>query len=211
MTSQEREQLNRLLQQLVSITAIAKDPEASSLIEEKTAANPDATYLLVQRTLLLEQALTQAKAKIQDLENQLVSRGSNSFLNNDPWSQPASAPITQGNPAQRLTPSPVYSNQNNSNSTSFLGNVATTAAGVVAGSFLFQGIEHLLGHSGSGFHSYSDSLMGQPVNESTVINNFYGDDALREASLSSIDEGNNLVSDDNSGLLDESDLDSDWI
>jgi hypothetical protein len=33
-----------------------------------------------------------------------------------------------------------------------LGNIATTAAGVVAGSFLFQGIEHLMGnHNASGF------------------------------------------------------------
>jgi hypothetical protein len=32
-----------------------------------------------------------------------------------------------------------------------LGNLATTAAGVVAGSFLYQGIQNLMGHHGAGF------------------------------------------------------------
>ena len=56
-----------------------------------------------------------------------------------------------------------------------LGTVATTAAGVVAGSFLYQGIENLMGHHNqSGFGaSNSDAHAVAPVAGNTVVNNYY--------------------------------------
>lgn len=59
------------------------------MIHEAVSHQPDAAYLLVQRSLLLEQALNTAKAKINELESRLQSTGADSstgsFLRNDPW------------------------------------------------------------------------------------------------------------------------------
>ncbi|MGO4329967.1 DUF2076 domain-containing protein [Cupriavidus sp. 2TAF22] len=62
---------------------------------------------------------------------------------------------------------------------STLGGIATTAAGVAGGAFLFQGIENLF-HRNSGNGSGS-GFLGQPAAgalpaESTVVNNYYGND-----------------------------------
>jgi uncharacterized protein len=62
------------------------------MIREAAARQPDATYLLVQRALLLEQAVAGAKARIDELQHQLQSSQSeqkSGFLSNDPWAQPA--------------------------------------------------------------------------------------------------------------------------
>ena len=96
MNSLEREQLNQLLKQLGEITLTTRDTEADSLIRETAARQPDATYLLVQRTMLLEQALNGAKARIDDLQSQLLNSQSvqkNNFLSNDPWAQPAASNV----------------------------------------------------------------------------------------------------------------------
>jgi len=84
----------------------------------------------------------------------------------------------------------------------FLGNVASTAAGVVAGWFLFQGIENLVGHHGSGFNQQP---VGEQMTENTVINNYYGDDAGQQDSSSDY-----LANDDSNSFLDDND-DSDWV
>ncbi|MCS6764812.1 MAG: DUF2076 domain-containing protein [Candidatus Protistobacter heckmanni] len=62
---------------------------------------------------------------------------------------------------------------------SFLGNLATRAAGVAAGAFLFQGIENLMGHRGGAWGSgggWGQSMpMNAPMNaplETTTINNY---------------------------------------
>ena len=57
MTLQEKELLTRFLQQLSSAQAGQKDAEAEALIRDAAARQPDAAYLLAQRTLQLEQLL----------------------------------------------------------------------------------------------------------------------------------------------------------
>jgi len=83
--------------------------------------------------------------------------------------------------------------------------VATTAAGVVAGSFLYQGIENLMGHHSSGFGQQS---FGEPFAEKTVVNNYYGDDAGQIAS-NDTESDDYLASDDTDSYQDDS-VDSDW-
>ncbi|MGZ5232512.1 MAG: DUF2076 family protein, partial [Burkholderiales bacterium] len=64
MTIQERELLERFLQQMTAARAGQKDPEAEALIKEAVARQPDAPYLLVQRALQLEQALQATQAQV---------------------------------------------------------------------------------------------------------------------------------------------------
>ncbi|MEO3960887.1 DUF2076 family protein, partial [Chromobacterium piscinae] len=67
---------------------------------------------------------------------------------------------------------------------SFLGNVATTAAGVAAGTFLVQGIESLFSDdkpnhgSGQGHAGYEAE---QPVEQHITINNYYESDGQDDA------------------------------
>jgi hypothetical protein len=223
MNSQEREQLTQFLNQLLGVKLTEKDSEAESLIRDSVARQPDAAYLLVQRSLLQNQALQAAQAKITDLQNQLQQRSaspSNSFLNGDPWAQAPANPngVPGGSSYQIPSAQPGTGNAGFARAaapspsagigSSFLGNVATTAAGVVAGSFLFQGIENLLGHHQSGF---GQQAFGGQMPEQTVINNYYGDDQLPvtdndNSYLASNDNDNDSYFDDDSG-----DSDSDWI
>jgi hypothetical protein len=225
MTPQEQQQLSQFLNQLTQAKLSQKDPEAEALIQAAIKQQPDADYLLIQRALILEQALNNAKTQIADLQNQVRNYSSNtssSFLNNDPWAQPAnnSAPVPgAGNyqipryaqaPAQPIAQPSAFGG----GASSFLGNVATTAAGVVAGSFLFQGIENLMGghHGSSGWaqhdQAFNDQGVNEHVSEQTVINNYYGDDAMQIADNQQ-DQNDYLVSDDSDFQTDDSD--SDWI
>ncbi|QSA99992.1 DUF2076 family protein [Methylomonas sp. EFPC1] len=217
MNSQERNQLSQFLNQLNEVKLTQKDAEAEALIRDAVAKQPDAAYLLVQRALLQDQALTAAKAQIAELQNQLQAGASSQrsgFLGNDPWAQPTNnsgAVPGVGNyqvpraaaPAQ----SPGFFGGGGAGG-SFLGNVATTAAGVVAGSFLFQGIESLMGHHGS--NALGQQALGEHsgVQEQTVVNNYYGDDAIQQTNLDNSDDFS--LSDADYSVPDESD-DSDWI
>ena len=107
MNPQETQVLESFLNQLVQARAGAKDPHAEALIAEALARQPDAAYLLVQRALLLDQALASAKAQIAQMQNQVqAAQGSSgSFLDSaNAWgnsvnaaparpSMPAGAPI----------------------------------------------------------------------------------------------------------------------
>ncbi len=92
MTPQERSLLEGFLAQLAQVRGLNKDPEAERLIARAVEQQPDATYLVVQRALLLGQALEQAKARIAALE-QGEGRGQG-FLdpNASGWGNPGSGP-----------------------------------------------------------------------------------------------------------------------
>ncbi|HEV7391736.1 MAG TPA: DUF2076 family protein [Burkholderiales bacterium] len=168
MTFQEKELLERFLQQMTAARAGQKDPEAEALIKEAVARQPDAPYLLVQRAVQLEQALQATQAQMQKLQAELdqsrpASRGG--FLNDPAWGSQPTAPATQN-----ATPMRQAAGAPNATAAAptppapggawggggMLGNIATTAAGVVAGSFLFQGIDRLMHHGDTGLGSGRD-------------------------------------------------------
>src|SRR6266702_399837 len=68
MNAQERAALENFLDQLVQIHGVDKIAEADLMIRRALERQPDAAYLLVQRALLLGQALDAAKARIADLQ-----------------------------------------------------------------------------------------------------------------------------------------------
>lgn len=75
MSPQDTRMLQDFLGQLVQARGVQKDPEADDLIRRACDQQPDAAYLLVQRALLLDQALNNAKARITALEAQLNRQG----------------------------------------------------------------------------------------------------------------------------------------
>jgi hypothetical protein len=180
MNTLEREQLSQFLQQLTQAHLDAKDSEADSLIRESCSRQPDAAYLLVQRTIVTEQALKNSQAQIARLQAELAQTrpaGRDSFLGDaNSW---GNSPVGVARAALQqpfaAAPLPAAVGQSGGGlGSGWLGNVATTAAGVVAGSFLFQGIEHMMGNHNSNWMSGGAGL--QPpasLTENSVINNYY--------------------------------------
>jgi hypothetical protein len=234
MSPQDRQLLQDFLNQLTQARGVPKDPEAEAMIARAVAEQPDAPYLLVQRALLLEQALNNAKAEMSALQSQArgAGQGAPAFLDPNAWGNsgaarpaPASQPYQAAPQPYQAAPQPYQmpaQAQAPASSPGFLrggmggmlGNVAATAAGVAGGAFLFQGLEHLLGnHAGNGFLGTQSGFnsLTQPVEE--TINNFYGSDPTKNlADNAGADTSNNLVdnsSSDTSSAPDDT-LDSDF-
>ena len=173
MTPQERELITTFLEQMQQTRAGQKDPEAEALIAAAAASQPDAAYLLVQRAVGLDYALQAAKAdlvKVQAELEQARAAGGNSsaaFMGQGgSWGRSGKtapvAPVAGAAAQAAFTPAfssasvarpqaaaaaPAPAPAQGSAWGGMLGTVATTAAGVVAGSFLFQGIQGLM-HQG---------------------------------------------------------------
>ena len=70
MTPQEQKMLNDLIARVDSTRLDDKDPEAAQRIEQWSAGNRDAAYILAQTVLVQSYALEQAKTQIQSLQQQ---------------------------------------------------------------------------------------------------------------------------------------------
>jgi len=202
MEYQERQQLGQFLQKLTQAKVEQKDREAESLIREACAAQPDAAYLLVQRTLLLEQALAEAHAAHARLQSELsAARNERPLLSDqNAWgtvpalpnalstaaaARPAQQAMTQ--PAMAATPAaPAASAWGGS----FLGTVASTAVGVAAGSFLFHGLSNAFGNNQHAATPAS-SPPSQPLADSheAVTNNAYDDSMASAGGLDDLGPG----------------------
>ena len=144
MTLQEKELLTRFLQQLGSARTADTDAEAESLIRDACSRQPDAAYLLVQRAIQLEQLLQGSQTEVHKLRAELEQarpEGRRGFLN-DPyaWGSRSDA-ASAARSGQRAAAAPA---RGSSWGSGLFGNIAATAAGVIAGSFLFQGIQGLM-------------------------------------------------------------------
>ena len=238
MTPQERDQLTQFLKQLADARAGEKNAEADALIREATATHPDATYLLVQRAMLVEQALNAAKAQIAQLQSQVQAlqntpsgnRAASFLGGGNPWAQAvdsganptgvpgaASYQIPRGGAGFNAA---LAQPAAGGGVGGFLGNVATTAAGVVAGSFLFQGVENLLGnHHALPSSLWGDTPAGEHVSEQTIINNYYdtdhdtqpGNELARDDWAQPDEDETDFVADDDSDALFGDNDDSRWV
>lgn len=176
MTPQENEKLQQFLGQLSQAQGVQRDPEADAMISAAVSRQPDAAYLLVQRTLLQDQALQVAQARIAELEKQALAPApapAASFLGGaDAWgnsartrpdavASPAApsaypqaggaplAPAYQAGAAPAAAPAQGGFLGGMGGGSNFLGTMAATAAGVAGGAFLFQGIGNLMGNHGA--------------------------------------------------------------
>lgn len=243
MNTSERDQLAQFLQQLTQAQAGAKDAEAQSLISRATAQQPDAAYLLVQRALLQDGAIQVANERIAALEaelNQLKTPARSSgggFLDAIGWGRapvpnaPAPSSASSYAPSQasqQVASAPAYyppaapvapAAAPGFQAPSFLTSMATTAAGVAAGAFLFQGIGHLMGsgHQGTGASAFGlggpqafDGQNGTPQTE--VINNYFDKSPSADSNLG-VDTSDRFLDASSSGDgFDGVDLDpnNDW-
>jgi hypothetical protein len=199
MNPSDEKMLQDFLGQLVQARGVTKDPQADALIGRAVAQQPDAAYLLVQRALLVEQALGNAKARIAELESQTTKSGGG-FLDANAWGNSA-----QGKPSNPVpgvgqgtyqpgAPAAAQSAQRGGflggAGGGMLGTIAATAAGVAAGSFLFHGIGNLLdqnhGAAGGANHLLADNAGGDVAD---IAAGEAGGNALAEqAGIGDIDE-----------------------
>ncbi|HEX3436857.1 MAG TPA: DUF2076 domain-containing protein [Pseudacidobacterium sp.] len=188
MTPQESTMLEDLVRKVQETRLTEKDPEAEQMLLEGLERDPDAIYKLAQTVLVQNLAIDQARAQIQQLQQQAQPQPARatSFLGSLlGHREPASAqPQQQYQPVPYQQQAPLreapaqyapYASPAPSPAGGFLRSAATTAAGVAAGALAFEGIESMLhgfGHSGGGFGGgYGPGFGGAP--EETVINNYY--------------------------------------
>ena len=191
MNPQEKELLTRFLEQLTAARAGQKDPDADALIREAVARQPDAAYLLVQRALQLDQAFQATQTQVTKLQNELDqsrssgARTSSGFLG-DPYawgSRPTGAPpVGQGvAPQQQATATPAASaapvTRPSPWGSNLLGTAAMTAAGVVAGSFLYQGIQGLMNRDDQQTAASDHEPQQMASNEPELLNSYESDDS----------------------------------
>ncbi len=200
MTPDERNLLSNFLRDLAQARASGKDAEAEAMIKEAFASNPDAAYLIVQHSILSDQALNAAQQRISELES---GRGPSFLGGQRAQPQPTAVP-----PSQPYAPQPAYQPAASPFSSggglgSFLRSAGTMAAGVAAGDFLFEGLSGLFGgHRGFGFGGgpwgggYGGGFGGPAVENVTI--NEYNDDGFRD------DGFNDGISDDGGGWDDNS-------
>ena len=192
MTPQEQQLISQLFQRLSQAPAQEKDPEAEALIQQGLREQPDAPYLLVQTVLIQDMTLTNAQARIAELERELAAakspqapRRSTSFLGGllhgsvpsagaasrgpEPMPQAQVGPQPQGGWAP--SPMPMQPMMMPSAGSGFLQAAAATALGVVGGELLFQGVHSMFGgHMGLG--GLGAGMPMQPSLSETVINNY---------------------------------------
>ncbi len=214
MTPEENTLISGLFDRLSQASSQARDAEADQLIRSKVNENPAAPYLLVQSTLVMQQAVTNAQNRIAALEKQLAEikpapgtqPGGGSFLagvaslfgGGQPHVQPPRAtpppvqPVQpQAQPQPYGYPPPVPQTAGRGGAGGFLQGALSTAAGVAGGALLFQGIESLIGHNPgpfSGSVAPSGGLFGggMPVENTEVINNYYNEG---DESRGQVDQG----------------------
>jgi hypothetical protein len=194
MTPDERTLLTGFLNDLAQARAGQKDPEAEALIRNALSANPDAAYLLVQHTILSDQALHAAQAQIAQLQAQAAPQGQSSqgtsFFGGARQQASTAVPPAGGygqpqpqyQPQPQTQPPPQYGPYGGpppqpqpfspgGGLGSFLRSAGTMAAGVAGGEMLFSGLSGLFGgHHGFG-GGYGGGFGGAPV-ENVTINEY---------------------------------------
>ena len=180
MTPDERTLLQQFLGDLASTRGVTKDLDADRMISDTLRRSPDAAYVLVQHAVMSDQALHAAQDQIAQLQSQLrqvaPAQSSSSFLppSSGPWSQQGQ-PQGQQQGRGFLGSGPFT---NGGGLGSFLRSAGTTAAGVVGGSLLFEGLSGMFGghggglFGGGGFGGGGGGWGGQPTE---VVNNYYDD------------------------------------
>jgi uncharacterized protein len=201
MTSEEKNLISGLFDRLSEASNQPKDLEADQLIRSKVAENPAAPYLLAQSVLVMQQAISNAQARIAALEKQVAEgaaaqphQGGGSFLSGvaslfgggqsqraTPPPAPPIVPLQQPVPSQPQAygyppPVPQQAPSRFGGGGGFLQGALSTAAGVAGGTLLVQGIENLIGHNPGPFSGGSGLFGGdRPAENTEVVNNYYNE------------------------------------
>ena len=185
MSPEERQLLIGLFERIKSASNGPRDEEAQAFINDQVKALPAAPYLLAQTVIVQEQALEGANARIKQLEARLTeanSKASGGFLSGLFGQRPADpAPRASGPWGQNMGGYPPPQPQAYAPDASgggFLRGALGTAAGVAGGVLLAESIRSLFYHPGLGGMSNLGIGAGYtPTGDTTIINNYYGDEA----------------------------------
>jgi len=171
MTPEENDLVAELFDRLAKLENAPRDPGAERLIADGLRRAPHAVYALVQTALIQDEALKRANERIDELQARAAGAGApkpppTSFLDSMreafggaprgsvPSVRPAAGYQPQSAPAQGYEPQggypppspPGYAGQASGAGGSFLGTAASTAAGVIGGALLLDGIRAMFGH-----------------------------------------------------------------
>jgi len=174
MTPQESQLVDDLFDRLAKLENVQRDPDAERLIASGLRRAPHAVYALVQTTLLQDEALRRANARIEELQAQTSGAAEPeqrpaSFLDSmrealggrtprgsAPSVRTAGSYQSQNFQQQGSQPQAGYPPQmplsgypgaaGFGSGGSFLGTAASAAAGVIGGALLLDGIRSMFGH-----------------------------------------------------------------
>jgi uncharacterized protein len=200
MTPQERELVNDLFDRLASLENQPRDPDAERTIIEGLRRAPNATYALVQTTLVQDEALKRADARIQELQ---------ALLGDEPAARPAGfldgmrdallgrrdpprgGSVPSVRPAQPQdrdaapAPGAPWRQGPAAPGGSFLGTAAAAATGVIGGSLLLDGIRSMMGH-GHGGLGVADPAFGASHDTGSPWDNGAGGNLARQGGINDI-------------------------
>jgi hypothetical protein len=171
MTPQESELVKALFDRLSQLETAQRDPEAERLIAQGLARAPNAVYALVQTVLLQDEALKRANARIEELQVQTSAAAEpeqppTSFLDSMREALGGRAPhgsVPSVRTAGGQQPQPGVPGFGSGGS--FLGTAASTAAGVIGGSLLLDGIRSMFGHQFGGTYADHEQVRQQDLAE----------------------------------------------
>lgn len=171
MTPQESDLVAELFDRLAKLETAPRDSDAERLIADGTRQAPHAIYALVQTALLQDEALKRANARIEELQAQANEppqsgqrqgsfldsmrsafggsepRGSVPSVRAQNAPPPGYPPQGYESPQGYPPPPPGYAGGPAFGSGgSFLGTAASTAAGMIGGALLLDGIRSMFGH-----------------------------------------------------------------
>ncbi len=183
MTPQEAQLVRDLFDRLAQLETQPREPAAERLIAESATRAPHALYALVQTALVQDEALKRANARIEELQAQadnapqpepeqkgFLDSMREAFGGGARQSAPqrgsvpsvrAAAPQgayqQQAGYASQPQTAPGYGSPPFGGGGSFLGTAASTAAGMVGGALLLDGIRSMFGHHGGfGTSAFAD-------------------------------------------------------
>jgi len=212
MTPQEQALVDELFDRLAKLESNPRDPEAERLIADGLRRAPHAAYALVQTALVQDEALKRANARIEELQTQLGSaeqeQQQGGFLDSMREAvlgrrEPRGSVLTVRSPATQTSPmapppygfEPGYPPQMPTGPAfgsggSFLGTAASTAAGVIGGALLMDGIRSMFGHH-SGSSGPTQSAFGRLDDNRAPAGSGSASDSTmaREAGINDIDRG----------------------
>jgi hypothetical protein len=232
MTPQERDLITELFDRLATLENQPRDPDAERTIIDGLRRAPNAPYALVQTALVQDEALKRADAHIRELEARLGDEPATrptGFLDgmrdallgrrepqrggSVPSVHPAQAqdpPQGQGQAARYEAPlapgAPWRQGPVAPGGSSFLGTAASTAAGVIGGALLLDGIRSMMGHGGGGF-GMADPAFGASHDHGSPWDSSTGGDLSRQAGVNDIGHDSHGGDGGSSGLLDSSTAD----
>jgi hypothetical protein len=199
MTPQERQLVTDLFDRLATLESQPREPDAERTIIEGLRRAPNATYALVQTTLVQDEALKRADARIHELEARLGDEPTErptGFLDGmrdalmgrrEPargGSVPSVRPAQSQDRDAALAPAAPWRQGPAAPGGSFLGTAAAAATGVIGGSLLLDGIRSMMGHHGS--FGMVDPAYGAGRDPGSPWDNSGSGDLSRQAGINDI-------------------------